>query len=109
MLMYALVGRIRMISSEPVLTAAEKVAQDIVECYKRPPMTFEEFQKLWGTRSVAGVYQRLPNGAAEHVGAVVALAKTRLTAVARAVVGSTFLVASPTLCVACPMFPSRVF
>ena len=46
--MYSLVGRIRMISSEGVLTSAEKVAQDIVESYKRPPMTFEEFQRLWG-------------------------------------------------------------
>jgi hypothetical protein len=29
-----------MISSETVLTSAEKVANDIVESYKRPPMTF---------------------------------------------------------------------
>ena len=36
-MMYSLVGRIRMISSEAVLTAAEKVADDIVESYKRPP------------------------------------------------------------------------
>lgn len=47
--MYSLVGRIRMISSEAVLTAAEQVAEDIVESYKRPPTTFEEFQQLWGT------------------------------------------------------------
>jgi hypothetical protein len=47
--MYSLVGRIRMISSEAVLTSAEKVAEDIVESYKRPPMTFREFQQLWGT------------------------------------------------------------
>ena len=47
--MYSLVGRIRMISSEGVLTAAEKVAEDIVESYKRPPTTFQEFQQLWGT------------------------------------------------------------
>ena len=46
--MYSLVGRIRMISSEAVLTSAEKVADDIVESYKRPPMTFQEFQQLWG-------------------------------------------------------------
>jgi hypothetical protein len=46
--MYTLIGRIRMISTDAVLTSAEKVAQDIVECYKRPPMTFEEFQQLWG-------------------------------------------------------------
>jgi hypothetical protein len=47
--MYSLVGRIRMISSEAVLKAAENVAQDIVESYKRPPMTFQEFQQLWGS------------------------------------------------------------
>lgn len=46
--MYSLVGRIRMISSQAVLTSAEKVANDIVDSYKRPPMTFEEFQRLWG-------------------------------------------------------------
>ena len=46
--MYSLVGRIRMISSEVVLTSAEKVAEDIVESYKRPPTTFQEFQRLWG-------------------------------------------------------------
>ena len=45
--MYSLVGRIRMISSEAVLTSAEKVAEDIVESYKRPPTTFQEFQKSW--------------------------------------------------------------
>ena len=46
--MYSLVGRIRMISSEAVLKAAEKVGEDIVESYKRPPTTFQEFQRLWG-------------------------------------------------------------
>ena len=46
--MYSLVGRIRMISTEAVLAAAEKVADDIVECYKRPPMTLLEFQQQWG-------------------------------------------------------------
>src|SRR6266478_2478786 len=40
--MYSLVGRIRMISSEVVLTSAEKVAEDIVESYKRPPMSFQD-------------------------------------------------------------------
>jgi hypothetical protein len=45
--MYSLIGRIRMISSEAVLTSAEKVAEDIVESYKRPPMSFQEFQQSW--------------------------------------------------------------
>jgi flavin-dependent dehydrogenase len=40
-------GRIRMISSDAVLISAEKVAEDIVESYKRPPTTFQEFQKSW--------------------------------------------------------------
>jgi hypothetical protein len=43
--MYSLVGRIRMISSEAVLTSAEKVAEDFVESYKRT--TFQEFQQSW--------------------------------------------------------------
>jgi hypothetical protein len=46
--MYSLIGRIRMISNEAVLMAAEKVAEDIIEAYKRPPMTFKEWQHLWG-------------------------------------------------------------
>ena len=45
--MYSLVGRIRMISSEAVLTSAEKVVEDIVESYKCPPTTFQEFQQSW--------------------------------------------------------------
>ena len=45
--MYSLIGRIRMISSEAVLTSAEKVAEDIVESYKRLPMSFQEFQQSW--------------------------------------------------------------
>ncbi|MET0224043.1 MAG: hypothetical protein ABW346_06665, partial [Terrimicrobium sp.] len=45
---YSLVGRIRMISSEPVLTAAEKVVEDIIEAYKRPQITFKEWEQLWG-------------------------------------------------------------
>ena len=47
MRMYSLVGRIRMISSEAVLTSASKVADDIVESYKRPPTTFQEMQQSW--------------------------------------------------------------
>jgi hypothetical protein len=46
--MYSLTGRIRMISSEAVLAAAEKVAEDIIEAYKRPQITFKEWQHLWG-------------------------------------------------------------
>src|SRR4029450_5475400 len=45
---YSLVGRIRMISSEPVLTAAEKVVEDIIEAYRRPSITFKEWEQLWG-------------------------------------------------------------
>jgi hypothetical protein len=46
--MYTLIGRIRMISGEAVLTAAEKLTEDIIESYKRPPMTFQELQQFWG-------------------------------------------------------------
>jgi hypothetical protein len=45
---YSLIGRIRMISSEPVLAAAEKVAEDIIEAYRRPSITFKEWEQLWG-------------------------------------------------------------
>ena len=57
--MYSLVGRIRMISSEAVLTSAEKVAEDIIESYKRPPTTFQEFQQSsGGLQSVAQVFTK---------------------------------------------------
>jgi hypothetical protein len=46
--MYSLIGRIRMISTEAVLTAAEKVAEDIIESYKRPQITFKEWRQFWG-------------------------------------------------------------
>jgi hypothetical protein len=46
--MYSLIGRIRMISSEAVLMTAEKVAEDIIDAYKRPSITFKEWQQLWG-------------------------------------------------------------
>jgi len=45
---YSLIGRIRMISSEPVLAAAEKVAEDIIEAYRRPSITVKEWEQLWG-------------------------------------------------------------
>ena len=46
--MYSFVGRIRMVSGEAVLNAAEKLAEDVFESYKRPPMTIQEFKELWG-------------------------------------------------------------
>jgi hypothetical protein len=46
--MYSLLGRIRMISGDAVLKAAENVAEDVFECFKRPPMTIQEFKELWG-------------------------------------------------------------
>ena len=45
---YSLVGCIRMISSEVVLVAAEKIVEDIIEAYKRPQITFKEWEQLWG-------------------------------------------------------------
>jgi hypothetical protein len=62
--MYSLVGRIRMISSEVVLTSAEKVAEDIVESYKRPPMSIQEFQQSW--EAVARVYENMSSRAGKH-------------------------------------------
>jgi hypothetical protein len=44
--MYSLVGRIRLVSSDTVLAAAEKVAESIVDSYRRPPVTFEDVYKV---------------------------------------------------------------
>ena len=38
-----------MISGEAVLKAAEKLAEDVFESYKRPPMTIQEFKDLLGS------------------------------------------------------------
>ena len=43
--MYSLVGRIRLVSSDTVLAAAEKCADGIVDSYRRPPATFEDVYK----------------------------------------------------------------
>lgn len=47
---YALLGRIRMISREAVLKAAERVIQDIIESYNRPPISIQELKKLTDER-----------------------------------------------------------
>ena len=44
--MYSLVGRIRLVSSDKVLAAAEKVADSIVDSYSRPPTTFDDVYKV---------------------------------------------------------------
>jgi hypothetical protein len=44
--MYSLVGRIRLVSNDTVLAAAEKVADNIIDSYNRPPTTFDEVIKL---------------------------------------------------------------
>jgi hypothetical protein len=38
---YSLVGRIRLVSNDTVLAAAEKVVDSIVDSYHRPPTTFD--------------------------------------------------------------------
>jgi len=43
--MYSLVGRIRLVSSDTVLAAAEKCVDSIVDSYRRPPVTFEDVYK----------------------------------------------------------------
>ena len=45
--MYSLVGRIRLVSSDKVLAAAEKVADSIIVSYSRPPIKFEDVYKVW--------------------------------------------------------------
>jgi hypothetical protein len=44
--LYSLVGRIRLISEDKVLSAAEKTAHGIVDSYSRPPTTFDVVYKL---------------------------------------------------------------
>jgi hypothetical protein len=44
--MYSLVGHIRLIGTDKVLLAAEKIADSIVDSYSRPPRTFEDLYKL---------------------------------------------------------------
>jgi hypothetical protein len=43
--MYSLIGRIRLVSTDKVLVAAEKVAESIVDSYSRPPIKFEDVYK----------------------------------------------------------------
>jgi hypothetical protein len=47
---YALLGRIRMISTEAVLNAAERVIHDIIDSYNRPPITIEELKRITDER-----------------------------------------------------------
>jgi hypothetical protein len=44
--MYSLVGHIRLIGTDKVLLAAEKIADSIVDSYSRPPATFDDVYKL---------------------------------------------------------------
>ena len=44
--MFSVVGRIRLLSSDTVLAVAEKVADSIVDSYRRPPVTFEDVYKV---------------------------------------------------------------
>jgi hypothetical protein len=44
--MYSLIGRMRLMSGDGVLGAAEAVADSLVVSYSRPPTTFEDVYKL---------------------------------------------------------------
>jgi len=50
--LYSLVGRIRLVGSDTVLAAAEKVADSIIDSYNRPPIKFQDVYKLWHERHV---------------------------------------------------------
>ena len=41
-IMFSLIGRIRLVSSDKVLAAAEKAPESIVDSYNRPPRTFKD-------------------------------------------------------------------
>lgn len=44
--MFSLIGRIRLVGSDKVLAAAEKVAEIIIDSYNRPPRTFDDAYKV---------------------------------------------------------------
>ena len=44
--MFSLVGRIRLVGSDNVLAAAEKVTEIIIDSYNRPPRTFDDAYKV---------------------------------------------------------------
>ena len=50
--LYSLVGRIRLIAGDRVLLAAERIAEAIVDSYRRPSRTFEDEYKLVRERQV---------------------------------------------------------
>ena len=44
--LYSLVGRIRLIGTDKVLSAAEAIADSIVDSYRRPPATFDDVHRV---------------------------------------------------------------
>ena len=50
--MYALIGRMRISSSDPVIGKAESVARMIIETYFSPNRTFPELRQLMNSRSM---------------------------------------------------------
>jgi hypothetical protein len=44
---YSLVGRIRLVSNDSVLAAAEKVVDAVVESYHGPPTTFDDIYNMY--------------------------------------------------------------
>ncbi|HEV8724489.1 MAG TPA: hypothetical protein VGW77_28045 [Candidatus Binatia bacterium] len=44
--MHSLIGRMRLNAGDEVLAAAEKVADSIVDSYRRPPRTFDDVYKV---------------------------------------------------------------
>jgi hypothetical protein len=63
-----------MISGDAVLMAAEKVAEDVFQSYKRPPMTVQEFKELWGSTDPWHEFTEACRvEAAKHAGTLVVL------------------------------------
>ena len=80
--MYSLVGRIRLVGSDKVLAAAEKVADSIIDSYNRPPIKFDDVYKVWreehvdplkefteACREERKAYAQAPIGVATHLSA----------------------------------------
>jgi hypothetical protein len=91
---YSLVGRIRLISNDTVLAAAEKVVDSIVDSYNRPPTTIDTSNH--GSRrslgSAQGVHGGMPRRAQGYAQAYIAVATHLMKLIRISVIRATGLV-----------------
>jgi hypothetical protein len=62
--LYAKLGRMRVLSSKPVVQSAESIVRKILDAYLEPDKTFVELDDMaiQGTRLVARLRARVPRG-----------------------------------------------